>query len=785
MHRTLCALAATAGLAAQASATWSIVLINTRTGEVALGSATCLTNFDLQAGTPVLLPGIGGATAQSSVDSNGFNRVFIRDRMLEGFTPAEILTLLEDFDGAHQTRQYGMGDVTGETATFTGSRAGQWAGGVTGRVGEIVYAVQGNVLAGAPVVDETEQVIVTALSGGLDIPAAMMLAMQEARLWGGDGRCSCGNDADGCGSPPDGWDWETGKSAHIAYMLTARAGDGFGCNSIYKTARAPHGLAAADFNNDGLTDLAAGCRNASTIDVMLGTDLSPHYVTLAPAHSAPASGAVTGIAAADFDQDGNADLAYADSSGSLVGVLMGRGDGTFDLVPDITIIAGGPTWLAVADFNGDEWPDLASSNADGGTVAILLNDGAGSLAISQEIAIGVRPASIIAAEIDGVGGIDLACTDQTGDTLSILIGDGAGGVALWQTLATDDNPLGVAAGDYDGDGRTDLATANRNGRAINVFRQIAQGSFQRAAIASGAQHASIETIDANGDGIDDLAAGQDGGGGNLAILLGQEDGYPIKEGDYALIGGSNDLLFADLTGDGRGDIVTNARAANGVMAVAALDPAEGRGLFNNGVGCATADYFMEFNIAFQSRDAPDPVIQLQDLFDAWRQDLIGVTDAVRSIADPATDRLPVGSTTEILVEPLDWQQNPVGPGLDLGAAHAAGSAGLTVIADAHDNGDGTYSIELNASDLPADARGLDRIEIRVEHTDRNVVLMPALSIRIVGSIADWNGDGTVDPSDLAAYLADWGAREAETDLNGDGSIDTLDLLDYLRIWAGN
>ena len=50
------AVAALAGLAGSASATWSILIVNTRTGEIAVGSATCLTGFDLEANTPVLVP---------------------------------------------------------------------------------------------------------------------------------------------------------------------------------------------------------------------------------------------------------------------------------------------------------------------------------------------------------------------------------------------------------------------------------------------------------------------------------------------------------------------------------------------------------------------------------------------------------------------------------------------------------------------------------------------------------------------------------------------------------
>src|ERR1041385_8619325 len=104
------AAAALTAVAPSAFATWSIVLVDTRTGEVAVGSATCLTNFDLRANTPVLIPGVGGATAQSAVDSTGQNRVFIRDRLALGVAPDQILAQLAAFDTAHQSRQYGIVD---------------------------------------------------------------------------------------------------------------------------------------------------------------------------------------------------------------------------------------------------------------------------------------------------------------------------------------------------------------------------------------------------------------------------------------------------------------------------------------------------------------------------------------------------------------------------------------------------------------------------------------------------------------------------------------------------
>src|SRR5690606_15024565 len=105
-----------------ADATWSIIIVDTRTGEIAIGSATCLAGFDLQMNASIVVPGIGAAAAQSFVDQTGANRVFLHDQMLLGTPPADIITRLAGFDPDHQTRQYGIVDLrdNGRAATFTG-----------------------------------------------------------------------------------------------------------------------------------------------------------------------------------------------------------------------------------------------------------------------------------------------------------------------------------------------------------------------------------------------------------------------------------------------------------------------------------------------------------------------------------------------------------------------------------------------------------------------------------------------------------------------------------------
>src|SRR5262245_27385585 len=105
MRRLFVTLVLAAVVASEAMATWSIILVDTRTGEVAFGSCTCLEGFDLRAAVPVIVVGKGGGAAQSFVDVTGQNRILIRDRLLQGVDPMVILAQLAAQDPQHQTRQ--------------------------------------------------------------------------------------------------------------------------------------------------------------------------------------------------------------------------------------------------------------------------------------------------------------------------------------------------------------------------------------------------------------------------------------------------------------------------------------------------------------------------------------------------------------------------------------------------------------------------------------------------------------------------------------------------------
>jgi hypothetical protein len=203
-------------LAPPARSTWSIVAVDTRTGEVVIGAATCL-NLDLQDFLPVIRVGVGGACAQSAIDGTGQNRLIIWNGMRNGLTAEEIMQALLAAN-PQTTRQYGIATIRGEPVTFDGTAVANAHYGVARTIDGVSYAIQGNILTGIQVITNAENAFL-ATEG--DLAQRVMAAMEGARVYGGDGRCSCLISPTGCGCPPSSF-----LLADLtAYLIVARMGD--------------------------------------------------------------------------------------------------------------------------------------------------------------------------------------------------------------------------------------------------------------------------------------------------------------------------------------------------------------------------------------------------------------------------------------------------------------------------------------------------------------------------------------------------------------------------------
>lgn len=777
--RRLALLVSGAGLACSAgvaSATWSILLVDLRTGEVALGSATCLTGFDLRANTPVMLVGVGGVTAQSSVDQRGYNRTFARDRLLEGVDPQDIVTLLAGFDNGHQSRQYGIIDTLGGVATFTGSNAGQWAGGLTGSFQSnhggyettIVYAIQGNVLAGSPVVQEAVQAVINTPG---DLAERLMAGMEAAHLLGGDGRCSCGNDADACGSPPAGWDPETEKSAHIAYMLIGRAGDTDSCLTVYRGDPATNGVASADFDGNGLDDVIemgnAGLylRQSSTPDPRIVKLDAPQLVA-----ALPTSADV--VRAGDVTGDGLPDGVALTASNRTVTIVPGAGGGTFAAPVTLPALANTPAGLRLADLNGDGTLDIVTSTGTGSQLAIYLSDGAGGFAPVQLVTMVGQVTSVSAFDSDRDGDLDAVAVLGGSDAVQIAL-NSAGVFSPGATLGTLDDPQDAVAGDFDSDGDDDLGVVHRNGRALSVFLQ--NGGFVRTDVTTAERMLFADAGDLDGDGDLDIAAMRLGGSRFATFLNDGSGSFALDSEINQLAGGGRSFTLGDVTGDALPDAISGG-GNPGISALANLGAGSPIGLFPKDLGCASGDYYMTFNVANQNAGDEDPTRQLRALFNGWRTDLVGRPDAVTSEA--AFDDQPLfadGRETTMAVTLRDWQQQSATAPVALTIEHAPGSDRRTTIGAITDLGGGVFEVTLSGSN----EIGTDLFRVVADDGVRPVTLMPSPALEIVYHPADIEQDGDVDADDFFTFLDLFVAGDDRADIEGDGDLDADDFFAFL------
>lgn len=306
-------------------------------------------------------------------------------------------------------------------------------------------------------------------------------------------------------------------------------------------------LLVADFNGDGILDLAVGVvvPDTNIVDVAIllgksdGTFQSPTVYGVTD---------VTSMVAGIFDNDGGSvDIVAGDN------LLVGNGDGTFTVT---SLGTEGFIPYAVGDFSQDS--DLWIAGTEDGGVQIVQNNGAATFTIGQAFSGAATFGGMLAADFDNDGVLDLAVLDTNPSlpVVRVFHGDTEVGFSGGNGIPTN-IPAGVVAftaGDFNNDGNQDLALVDNppaGGSAIAILTGNGDGTFGSGASVTLAAPVtgSIVTGDFNEDGNIDLATG-------TFIVPGNGDGTfqtPISFGGTSQVIGTGDF-----NNDGRPDIVTQA-----------------------------------------------------------------------------------------------------------------------------------------------------------------------------------------------------------------------------------
>ena len=347
---------------------------------------------------------------------------------------------------------------------------------------------------------------------------------------------------------------ERGFFVILSVLLTALAAQAqeyiFG-RADFAVGNFPISVATGDFNGDGLPDLVVTNSGDNTVSVLLGRP----NATFAPQVTYATGPEPIAVVVGDFNGDGILDLAVTNGNCTEVGsadelcppstvsILLGNGDGTFQSHVDYSV-GSFPSSLVAADFNGDGNLDLAIVN--GSTVSVLLGNGDGTF--QPQVTYAIKPSSgIVVGDFNNDGKLDLAVSGG-----SVLLGNGNG--TFQPHIDSSFAGVSLAAADFNGDGNLDLAVATSS--SLEVFMGQGNGTFILQGEYAGGS--TVVAADLNGNGIVDLvSAGANDNSDNsslVATLLGNGDGTfqaPVYYGTSYLSFG---LVVTDLNGDGKLDL---------------------------------------------------------------------------------------------------------------------------------------------------------------------------------------------------------------------------------------
>jgi hypothetical protein len=291
-------------------------------------------------------------------------------------------------------------------------------------------------------------------------------------------------------------------------------------STVIPICKNPGSIETADFNHDGFPDLAIASGEDSSVMILLNTG----HGQFTPAQGSPfaANRHPNDIAIADFNKDGNPDLAIANTETAELTILLGNGKGQFTPAPHspYNVYSRPHTHgIAVGDFNGDGHLDLATDDWGENKVSIIFGDSSLNFGHQTFYPVGKRPYQRLrAADLNDDGKPDLITTNLESNNSTVLLGQGNGTFteAPGSPFPCGDAPFAVAIGDLNGDGHMDLAiadaptiTSENTGRdGLFILLGDGTGRFQPlkgSPFPTGKSPSRIAIGDLNRDGINDVA----------------------------------------------------------------------------------------------------------------------------------------------------------------------------------------------------------------------------------------------------------------------------------------
>jgi hypothetical protein len=321
------------------------------------------------------------------------------------------------------------------------------------------------------------------------------------------------------------------------------------------------GLATGDFDRNGWTDIAHANFGRNTVTVLLNQGGSPPTFLLA--HDIAVGAGPFDLTTADFDRDGILDLAVTNADAHTISVLRGRAAGGFTRT-DLAVPRG-PRGIAAGDVNDDGRVDLIVTGWDSNAVQVLFGNGAGGFSTGPGVTgHAARPQGVAAADFNRDGHLDVVVAYESAGGLAVLSGNG-GSALTAQSIPGITNLNVVAVGDFNRDGRMDVAAASTSGNRVGLYLGTASGLRFNASYPTGASPRDVIARDINHDGaLDVITANRTAN--TVSVLLGSTTVTGTLQSAETFTAGAGSRVVAaeDFDHDGRIDLVTGNQNASSV-----------------------------------------------------------------------------------------------------------------------------------------------------------------------------------------------------------------------------
>jgi len=254
-------------------------------------------------------------------------------------------------------------------------------------------------------------------------------------------------------------------------QVQAMLNDGTGRFAIGPTAPVgedPRWIAAGRLNANPGADFVVVNRDGNSVTVVLDLGATTTTTSTIPAGDEPRAAAI-----GDFNADGNADFAVTNSRGRSVLIFTGDGAGGFTAGQVVPVGADvRPEGIVAADFDGDGDTDLAAT-VDG-FVGMLRND-AGVFSTAGRFPVAsADPSSIyIGNFLPGGPGPDVVTVNDDASAISVLANTGSLTLGAPLVLSTGLDPQFAAVADFDASGAMDVAVTNQGANSTSLYLNAA------------------------------------------------------------------------------------------------------------------------------------------------------------------------------------------------------------------------------------------------------------------------------------------------------------------------